>query len=94
MHVLIHAALVPECGTQRVQRQPRVLAHGEAPFRRKQTLRPIGANMGCTGKVLRKYYDAHRLPAGKTAAREFERGVLPVRQLNNPEVDDYKCPRH
>jgi len=51
-------------------------------------------NMECTGKVLRKYYDAHRLPAGKTAAREFERGVLPVRQLNNPEVDDYKCPRH
>jgi len=50
--------------------------------------------MECTGKVLRKYYDAHRLPAGKTAAREFERGVLPVRQLNNPEVDDYKCPRH
>jgi hypothetical protein len=39
-------------------------------------------------------YDAHRLPAGKTAAERRERDVLQVRQQNCPKIDDIDCPRH
>src|SRR5476651_2072060 len=40
------------------------------------------------------YCGAHRLPAGKTVAKESSANVLPVRQRKTSKVDYYKCPRH
>ena len=45
-------------------------ADGTAPFRHRQLLRLIGA----IRDAREKYCDAHRLPAGKTAAEKRERG--------------------
>ena len=45
----------------------------------------------CTGGI---YCGAHRLPVGKTAARESSADVLPVRQRKTSKVDYYNCPRH
>lgn len=39
-------------------------------------------------------YGAHRLPAGRTAARDEARDVLPFRQSNSSMVDYCRCPRH
>jgi hypothetical protein len=39
-------------------------------------------------------YGAHRLPAGKTAAREYSAGVLLVRRKNRSKIDYCYCPRH
>ena len=48
-----------------------------------------------TLKVHGEYcYGAHRLPAGKTAARDESAGVLPVRQRNYSKIDNYWSPRH
>lgn len=39
-------------------------------------------------------YGAHRLPAGRTAAQDEARDVLPFRQSNSSMVDYCRCPRH
>jgi len=39
-------------------------------------------------------YDAHRLPAGKTAAERRKRDVLQFRLRNCPKFDDIDYPRH
>jgi hypothetical protein len=47
------------------------------------------------GGTAENYCGAHRLPAGRTAAKEeSRRGVVPVRQKNDSKVDYYNCPRH
>jgi hypothetical protein len=46
-------------------------------------------------KYCGSYCDAHRLPAGMTAAKEESaRGVVPVRQKNCSKIDYCNCPRH
>jgi hypothetical protein len=87
-HVLIHA-FVP------------VNPNGANERNRDLTLATwchANASKSCIRKALlnvhrESNYDAHRLPAGETAAERKERDVLQVRGYC-PKIDDIDCPRH
>jgi hypothetical protein len=88
-HVLMHAfAAVNPDGANERSRDLTLATWRHANARK------CGIRMALLHVHRESNYDAHRLPAGKTAAERKVRDVLRVRQWYCPRIDNIDCPRH